>query len=513
VIPNVHIGGGRLDWDAIAEEQEARALAKEGPSSVSSDNWTGRVDAPRALLGRLLALTSEERRAAVAELSKEERQALALVVKYDWRLWARDKQLPPSGNWRWWIILAGRMFGKTRTGAEWIRACAESGKYRWLTIVGPTREAVRKIMLNGPAGLLKISPPWFAPMWSPSNLTVTWPIHPVTGVQCQARIYSAERPERMRGEQHEIAWLDEVGAWPRPEAFHQIAMGLRLAVEGGKPAQALITTTPRSTPLILDLVLGPKVEGKRVPKENVVVTRGISEENAGNVDPEALKDLRATYGLSALGRQELDAELFERSGTELWTDELIASTRVKGMPCEAKRMVVAVDPTRAESPTDECGIVVGALGEDGHAYVLDDLSLTASPQKWTEAALRAVRERRAEHIVYEQNRLGKTAENTIRAADTRVPWVAVTASRGKFTRAEPVAALYEQGRVHHVGQFLLLEDEMVRWDPNAGQPSPNRMDALVWLITDLLLQDSPMIVAPRSVGGGGSRWRSSDGRT
>lgn len=479
---------------------------------------SGPSSAPRELLDRLLRLGPKERRAVVAELSQHERQALALVIRYDWNLWARPKQLPPADDdWRWWVILAGRMFGKTRTGAEWIRSCAESGKYRWLTIVGPTREAVRKIMLNGPAGLLTISPPWFKPDFSPSNLTVTWPVHPVTGIQCQARIYSAERPERLRGEQHEIVWADEVAAWPKPDAFHQLSMGLRLAAEGGKRSRALITTTPRSTPLILDLVMGPKgADGKRVPRENVRVVRGISEENSGNVDPEAIKDMRATYGTSPLGRQELDAELRERQGDELWTEEILNAGRVEAMPCAAKKIVVGVDPTRADSPTDEAGIIAVALGVDGHAYVLEDASMEGSPYAWTQRANATVHARSAAYVVYEQNRLGKTAENTIRAADLSVKWEPVTATQGKELRAEPVSMLYSRKDanghpaplVHHVGDFPFLEDEMTNWSPNAGLPSPNRMDALVWAVTDLLLKDHPTIVAPKSAGANPRAWRS-----
>jgi phage terminase large subunit-like protein len=472
---------------------------------------------PPELLARLDGLAEDERKKVLSQLSSRERQMLAQMIHYDWNIWAREKQKPPEGNWRWWIVLAGRMFGKTRTGAEWVRACAESGKYRWITIVGQTREAVNKVMLHGPAGILSVCPPepWFRPVHSPSHLTLTWPPHPVTGVVCTARIYSAERPERLRGEQHEIVWLDEVAAWPRPDAFHQVAMGLRLAAEGGLSSQALITTTPRSSPLILDLVLGQKgPDGHRVPRPNVVVVRGVSEENTA-VDPEAVKDMRAIYGDTPLGRQELDAELRELAGDELWTQEVIDACRVSVMPCAPKRTIVAVDPTRSESPSDECGIIAASLGVDGHVYILEDASRRGSPYEWTQAVLGLVRSRTAGYVVYEQNRLGKTAQNTIRAADLSVKWEPVTATQGKELRAEPVSMLYSRRDakgslaplVHHVGEFPHLEDEMTSWSPNSGKASPNRLDALTWAVTDLLLRDHAVLVAPRITGTRPSGWR------
>jgi phage terminase large subunit-like protein len=292
-------------------------------------------------------------------------------------------------------------------------------------------------------------------------------------------------------------------------------MGLRLAAEGGLASQALITTTPRSSPLILDLVLGQKgPTGARVPRENVVVVRGVSEENT-HVDPEAVKDMRAIYGDTPLGRQELDAELRELQGDELWTQEIIEACRVDGMPCAAKATIVAVDPTRSESPSDECGIVVCSLGVNGHMYVLEDASMRGSPYEWTQRVLQVVRERHAGYVVYEQNRMGKTAQNTIRAADLSVKWVPVTATQGKELRAEPVAMLYSRrdvkgtlaSMVHHVGEFPFLEDEMTRWSPNSGQASPNRLDALTWAATELLLRDHPVIVAARNSGARQSQWR------
>jgi predicted phage terminase large subunit-like protein len=246
----------------------------------------------------------------------------------------------------------------------------------------------------------------------------------------------------------------------------------------------------------VDLALGPKGEqGTRTPRKDVHVTRGKSEENRSTAK-QVLEAMRARYGNSRLGRQELDAELLERTGSELWTEDVIELFRTEGMPCAPVTTVVAVDPTRSDSPTDEAGIVVASLAEDGHCYILEDASKRGSPHVWITAALDAARRYRVEKIVYEQNRLGKSAENLIKAADTKIKWEPVTASQGKETRAEPVSALYEQGKVHHVAHFPALEDEMTTWDPQENMPSPNRMDALVWAVTSLMLANKrpPLIV-------------------
>lgn len=446
-----------------------------------------------ALLHRLLKMPRDLRLKAISELPTAEQDALALLIKYDWPLWARPKQIAPEGDWRFWVVLAGRGFGKTRTGAEWVRSLAEAGQTRWITIVGPTREAVRKIMLRGPAGILTISPPWFEPKYEPSKLLITWPKHPETGVQCQARVYSAERPERLRGEQHEVVWADEVAAWPRPEAFEQIDMGLRL---GEKP-RMLITTTPRASALMVDLCLGPKgADGVRVQRHDVVVTKGRSEENSGNLARGSIESMRARYGNSRLGRQELDAELLERTGAELWTEEVIRATRVEGVPCTIGRTIIGVDPTRSDEPGDECGIVVAGLGDDGHVYILDDCSVRGAPFVWGSAAIAAYHKYRADRIVYEKNRLGSTIERTIHSLDPKVQWEPVHAHDDKEARAEPVSVLYVQGLIRHVGTFPQLEDEMTTFDPKAKQPSPNRMDAMVHAVTHLKLGETrPPLIA------------------
>lgn len=437
------------------------------------------------LLEPLLDASDEELEAALSDLSDEQLRMYGDLATYDWAVHAREKQRIVDGAWRYWIILAGRNFGKTRTGSEWIRDKAMSGKYRWISMVGPTYHAVQTFMIDGPAGLLNISPPWLRPRQIPSRGVVAYP----NG--CEVRYFTAEKPNRLRGPEHEIVWMDELAAWPHlAEAFAHIDMGLR---KGPQP-QAVITTTPQPKAELVDLVLGPRdrESGVRVPRADVVVVRGKSEENTSTTKAWA-EAMRQRYGASRLGRQELDAELLEKSGRELWSEAIINRNRVDGMPTAVK-VVVAVDPTRSDSPTDEAGIVVAAVCEDGHGYVMHDGSGSMSPAQWTERAVKLHNLSRADVIVYEQNRLGKSAEATMRLADPRIKWVAVTATQGKQTRAEPVSALYEQGKVHHVGNFEVLEDEMTTWAP--GSPSPNRMDALVWAITYLMLGETkaPLIL-------------------
>lgn len=426
----------------------------------------------------LLSMPAEERLRVIEALDAVDAGRLAEEIRYNWRLNARPKQLPPSGDWKFWIVMAGRGFGKTRTGAEFLRERAEAGA-QWLRMFGQTAEELYKTMLFGPSGLMTICPPWLGARYDAQRKQVTFSTLPAV-----IRCYSAEKPDRLRGGQSEADWLDELPFWQKPDvALANIDMGLRL----GRRPQAVITMTPKQSDVVFDLVLGPKGrDGRRTPRANVVVTRGRTEENT-DLNPEAVASMRSEYGASRLGRQELDAELLERSGKELWSEQTITRHRQETLTSNLTRVVVGVDPTRAEQPGDECGIVVGGLGADGHAYILEDCTVQGSPAVWATAALSAFRKHRADKIVYERNRLGRETEATLRALDPGARWDGVQAQDDKPTRAEPVSALYELGKVHHVGRFPVLEDEMCSWDPSAPGPSPNRVDALVWLVTDLML--------------------------
>lgn len=397
----------------------------------------------------------------------------AAAIYYDWRTWARPNQLPPEGDWRIWLLLAGRGFGKTRTGAEWVRAEVESGRRGRIALVAPTAADGRDVMVEGESGILAISPPWFRPLYEPSKRRLTWPNGAI------ATVYSADEPDRLRGPQHDGAWADELAAWQYPEAWDMLMFGLRL----GQDPRAVVTTTPKPVRLIKELLAD----------KTVAVTRGSTYENAANLAPAFLRQIVAKYEGSRLGRQELYAEILEDVEGALWQRQRIDELRVARAP-ELLRVVVAVDPSASDDDTsDEAGIIVAGVSRDGHGYVLADLSGRLSPDGWARRAVHAYKEWLADRIVAEVNNGGDMVEHTIRTVDPGVPIKKLHASRGKFTRAEPVAALYEQGKVHHVGYFPALEDQMCTWTP--GQPSPDRMDAMVWALTELMI-----------TGGQGTAW-------
>lgn len=372
----------------------------------------------------------------------------------------------PSGDWFVWLILAGRGWGKTRTGAECVRAWARDNEY--VNIIGPTADDARDVMIEGESGILAICPRWERPVYRKSARALLWPNGAKT------LVFTADEPERLRGKQHMKLWADELGAWRyAEEAWNQAMLGLRL---GGNP-QAVVTTTPKPTKLIKSLAQDPRNH----------VTRGTTYENRANLAPGFYDYVITRYEGTRLGRQELNAEILDDNPLALWKRADIDRLRVREAP-EMARVVVAIDPSATgRESSDEAGIVVAGLGGDGHGYVLADGSLRASPHAWASVAVRLYHQYRADCIVAETNNGGEMVELTLRTVDPHVPYRGVYASRGKRTRAEPVAALYEQGRAHHVGNFAALEDEMCDWVP--GDPSPNRMDALVWALTALMLHE------------------------
>lgn len=334
-----------------------------------------------------------------------------------------------------------------------------------MALVAPTAADARDVMIEGESGLLAISPNGNRPRYEPSKCRITWP----NGAT--ATTFSAEEPDRLRGPQAEAAWLDEIGTWKYPDSFDMLMFGLRL----GKNPRICVTTTPRPTALIK----------KVLARAATVVTGGSTYENSANLAVEFLADLKASYEGTRLGRQEIHAELLLDTPGALWNLDGIEATRVKVAP-EMERIVVAIDPAAtANEESDHTGIVVAGLGTDGRGYVLADRSVKASPQGWATRAIAAYHEFSADRIVYESNQGGDMVAHTLRTVDDTVPLKAVHASRGKHTRAEPIAALYEQGKCSHVGCFPKLEDEMTSWTP--GDPSPDRMDALVWALSNLMI--------------------------
>jgi len=425
--------------------------------------------------GWLASLPEPARETLAAALSPAEARALL----YDWSFWARPAQLPPQGNWRVWLLLAGRGFGKTRTGAEMIRARVAASTARRLALVAPTAADARNVMVEGESGILTISPPWDRPRYEPSKRRLTWPNGAI------ATLYSAEEPERLRGPQHDATWCDELGSWRYPEAWDMLMFGLRL----GDDPRVVVTTTPRPTKLIRALIADP----------TAVVTRGSTYENRANLAPAFFDQIIRKYEGTRLGRQEIEAELLDDVPGALWTRGIIEAARAQAAP-SLTRVVVAIDPAATSSAqADETGIIVAGKDEQRQGWVLADMSGRYPPTEWAKTAIAAYRAHRADRVVAEVNHGGEMVEATLRAIDSNVPFSAVRASRGKVTRAEPVAALYEQGRVHHVGSFPRLEDQMCDFVPtgyddvglrSAGH-SPDRVDALVWALTNLLLEPMP----------------------
>lgn len=361
--------------------------------------------------------------------------------------------------------MAGRGFGKTRTGAEWTRASVRT--FRLVNIIGATADDARDIMVEGESGLLAICPPHERPEYIPSKRRLAWPNGAVS------LIFTADEPERLRGKQHERLWADEIAAWRYPDAWDQAMLGLRL----GADPRIVATTTPRPTPFIRALIDAP----------TTVVTRGSTYDNADNLAPAFMEQIIRRYEGTRLGRQELLAELLTDVEGALWTHAMIDTARVRRAP-DLARCVVAIDPaTTSGEHADETGIVVAAKGVDGHAYILADLTCRLSPDGWARRAVNAYNELAADRIVAEVNNGGDMVRQTIHTVDRRVAYRAVTATRGKRIRAEPIAALYEQGQVHHVGTLPDLEDQMTAFVAGTYDGRDDRVDALVWALTDLML--------------------------
>ncbi len=393
-----------------------------------------------------------------------------------WALDARRDQKPPDGDWLTWLILGGRGAGKTRAGAEWVRAIAtaEPGPAGPIALVGETFADAREVMIEGVSGLLAIHPSWDRPEWQRTRRRLVWP----NGTVAQA--FSAEDPESLRGPQFSAAWADELAKWRYPDAcWDMLQFGLRL---GPHPRQ-VVTTTPRPIPLLKRLIAGEATG-------TTAVSRATTADNALNLAPGFLAQVVARYHGTRLGRQELLGEMIEERADALWQRGQIEAARVAKAP-ELQRIVVAVDPP-ASQRSGTCGIVAAGLGKDEIGYVLADGSLgEVRPAEWAAVAIALYRRFNADALVAEVNQGGDMVAAVMREVDAGVPVKPVRATRGKWLRAEPVATLYAQGRVRHVGALPELEDEMADFGPDglsAGR-SPDRLDALVWALTALMLGD------------------------
>jgi len=414
-----------------------------------------------SLADEFRALPDAERERRIASLTDAE----AAGLLHDWGFWSRPDQRLPPGDWQVWLVMAGRGYGKTRVGAEAVREWVRTTDM--VNLIGATADDARDIMIEGESGILACCPPRERPIYRSSKRRLEWP----NGAR--SLIFTADEPERLRGKQNKKLWCDELASWRYPEAWDQAMFGLRL----GSAPQAIVTTTPKPTLLIKELRAAP----------GTVVTRGRTYDNKANLAPAFLARIISKYEGTRLGRQELDAELLEDNPGALWQRAAIEAARIREMPA-LSRIVVAIDPAvSSHEDSDLTGIVVA--GVDGqwppHYYVLDDRSLIATPDGWADVAVSAYRQHRADRIVAEINNGGEMVEAVLRTKDLTMAYRAVHATRGKVIRAEPIAALYEQGRVHHIGVFGALEDEMCDFNPATSTKSPDRMDALVWALTEL----------------------------
>ena len=426
------------------------------------------------LLDALVDLPEPERLAAIRTLTEEERKEF----RHHWQLWGRTRQLPPEGDWTTWLILAGRGFGKTRAGAEWVRTTAQGHPEARIALVGASLGEVRAVMVEGESGILAVCPPGQIPSFEPSLRRLTW------GNGAQATLYSAGEPESLRGPQHSHAWCDEIAKWENvneraTRCWDNLLLGLRL----GEQPRVLATTTPRAVPLVRRLL--------DEPEELRALVYGKTEDNKDNLSTRFLTGMKRRYGKSLLGRQELDGELIADLPGALWTRAMLEQAREAAPNSPAIRVVIGVDPP-ASAAGDACGIVVCALSEDGLARVLADCSVEkASPEKWARAVAKAAEAWSADRVVAEANQGGAMVASVLRAAELNLPLKLVHASKGKSARAEPVAALYEAGRVRHCGLFPALEDELCGLMAGGGYEgpgrSPDRADAAVWALTELLL--------------------------
>lgn len=416
-------------------------------------------------------LPERERKEVISNLSQKE----AEETQYDWRFWARPNQLPPDWNWYVWLMLSGRGGGKTRAENELIIQWAREG-HSPIALIGETKADVRDVIIEqGPASILKISAPWFMPMYEPSKRRLTWP-NGVVGIA-----YSGDEPNQLRGPQHAKALVDELAKYKYPEdTWNNLMFGLRV----GTNPQAVVATTPRPIKIIKNLV----------KDKTTAVTRSHTLENKANLAPSFLHYILPRYEGTRLGRQELAGEILEDNPEALWNRDKIDELKVTKHP-DLSRIVVAIDPqgTNTEESA-ETGIVVAGIAQVGdkvHGYVLADLTIKGTPDQWASSAVAGYHVHKADRIVGESNFGGDMVEHTVRTVDKSVSYKAVHASHGKYVRAEPVSALYEQGRIHHVGAFPLLEDELTEWVP--GAKSPNRLDALVWAITELMLKEEKLV--------------------
>ena len=429
----------------------------------------------------------------------EQAQQAMLAPFYDWKNWARPAQLEPKGNWRTWVLNAGRGYGKTRTGASTVQKNVVAGQAKRVALVSQTASDVRDVMVEGPSGILAVAAPWDRPAYYPSKRKLVWHcLKDRLGYEPVAFTYTAEKPDKLRGPEHDFAWADELASWRYHEAWSNLQFGLR---QGDHP-RCIVTTTPKPSILIKKLYA----------RASTVITGGSTYENAANLADSALEEFLLEYHGTNLGRQELLAELLEEAEGALWLRKWIDRDRLSERDEDGHLiipdldgLVVAVDPAMTAKPgSDETGIVV--VGVENrveispvtqkervrqHFYIVDDGSGRHRPDEWASEAIDLRQHYDADYIVGEVNNGGDLVEFTVQTVDETELFKSVTASKGKRIRAHPVAAAAKQGRVHHVGELDELEDQLCNWEPGAKPETPNdRLDAMVWGVTELMTQSA-----------------------
>jgi phage terminase large subunit-like protein len=433
---------------------------------------------------QIALLPLDEQRAVLADVDME-----SLV--WDWSAWARPEQRPPDGtDWAVWLYLAGRGAGKTRSAAEWIREKAKhtnQGQLRF-ALVARTAADVRDVIVEGESGIINVSPPSEKPHYEPSKRRLTWPNGNT------ATLFTADEPDGLRGIQANYAWADELAAWRQtPDAAGMTSWdNLRVATRLGQHPQIISTTTPKRVPILYSLIEESKKTGR------VFISKGSTLDNAGNLSEAYLEAITGVYEGTRLAAQELYGEMLDDIEGALWTIEMIEEARQGALPPSAPLRVIGVDPSVAENPRDECGIVVCASTGDRdlykrHAWVMEDATVHGSPEVWANKVVEMAR-RWGAPVVAEVNQGGALVRNAINAIDPHVKVLEVHSKYGKSLRAEPVVLAYEQARVHHIGYLPDLESQMTSWIPGETRNSPDRVDALVHAMTALLIKPPPGFV-------------------
>ena len=431
-----------------------------------------------------------------------------LQLKHDWLVWARDSQLEENITntvWQHLVALAGRGWGKTRFGAEWVRRQMVSGNMRRMALVARTPEEARKVMIEGESGILEVCHPSERPIYQPANKKLIWP----NGGICN--VFSGEKPDGLRGHQCDGYWADEIAAWRFvQETWDMLLMGFRLDSRDGRP-RGVITTTPRPIPLLIELVK-KAVDAGNTGK--VYLLKGRTRDNLANLNG-VMRDTLLSYEGTRLGRQELDAEILDDAPGALWKRDVIIYTPHNKLP-NLTKIVVGVDPQKVshvkkagekgEKKNCETGIIVAGRDAYGNGYVLADFSVDGKPEVWAKAVAEAYHEFHADCVVAEVNAGGDMVQAVIQGFDPSIPVEMVNATRGqtKYARAMPVSTLYERCKIFHWGQHPKLEDQMCTWDPNESE-SPDRIDALVWALWYLLLGELPYDDGNRHIVGLGRR--------